>query len=182
MLPEILNCEDIRLRPFCFSDAPEFHSYINEPDMGLYLEGTRTELTEADAAEIIARHLLVDKELRQVWAITIDDNAVGTVSINFAKNHRVSEIGYSVKKTLWGQGIASRVIQTVVNAAFETYPQLQRIQANIHPDNEGSIQVAKFIGMKLEGTLRSYAFVRGEIADEAVYAIVREEWCDRRIT
>ena len=30
--------------------------------------------------------------------------------------------------------------------------------------------------MQHEGTLRSYALVRGEVADEAVYALVRDEW------
>lgn len=176
MLPDVLDGAGIVLRPFRFSDVSEFHSYINEPDMSLYLEGTRTSLSEADAAEIIARHLLLDKEQRQVWAVTVDDEVVGAVSINFAKAHRVSEIGYSIKKSLWGQGMASRATQAVVNAAFEAYPQLQRIQANIHPDNGGSIRVAKSVGMEFEGTLRSYAFVRGKAADEAVYAIVRQAW------
>ena len=64
----------------------------------------------------------------------------------------------------------------MVNAAFSSYPQLQRIQANIHPDNTGSIRVAASVGMIYEGTLRSYSFVNGSEADEAVYAIVRKEW------
>ena len=81
-----------------------------------------------------------------------------------------------MKKSLWGKGIASKAANTVVNAAFTSYPQLQRVQANIHPDNIGSIKVAESIGMKLEGVLRSYAIVHGITADEAIYAIIREEW------
>ena len=144
--------------------------------MGTFLEGERKSFSESDAEAVIARHLLVDKSERQVWAITLEDTSVGAVTINFAKQNRVSELGYSVKKSLWGQGIAREAALSVVNAAFEAYSQLQRIQANIHPDNEGSIRVALAIGMEYEGTLKSYAFVKGEVADEAIYAITRSLW------
>ena len=144
--------------------------------MGTFLEGDRKLFSKRDAEAVIARHLLADKSERQVWAITLEDTPVGAVSINFAKQNKVSELGYSVKKSLWGQGIAREAALSVVNASFEAYSQLQRIQANIHPGNEGSIRVALAIGMEYEGTLKSYAFVNGEVADEAIYAITRKLW------
>ncbi len=176
MLPDELIAEGIHLRPFRFSDVSAFRSVINDPEMGLYLEGEQRELTEDDVSEIIARHLLSDKSERQVWAVTIDDEVVGAVSIKFSKTNRVSEIGYSVKKDCWGKGIARRAASAVVAAAFEAHPDLQRVQANIHPENKGSIKVAASLGMTLEGVLRSYAFVRGEVADEAIYAVTRSAW------
>lgn len=176
LVPETLTTERLCLRPFRFSDVPAFHAYLSEPDMGTFLEGERSSFSESDAAAVIAKHLLADKSERQVWAITIEDIPIGAVTINFAKEHRVSELGYSVKKSLWGQGIAREAVLAVVNAAFEAYPQLQRIQANIHPDNEGSLRVAMAVGMQHEGTLKSYAFVNGKVADEAVYAIIRTLW------
>jgi len=101
---------------------------------------------------------------------------VGGISINFEKSHRIAQIGYSIKKDLWGKGLATEATSAVVDAAFEAYPDLQRIQANIHPQNHGSIRVVERIGMDYEGTLRSYAFVRDEVADEAIYAILRGKW------
>ena len=136
--------------------------------------------TEARAAEVVTLHMDVDREARNVWAITIDDVAVGSVSINFAKHHRVAEIGYSVKKALWGQGVTSEAVQAVVDEAFAALPDLQRIQANIHPDNAGSIGVARKVGMVYEGTLRAYAFVHGEVADEEIYAVLRAEHNSRK--
>ncbi|NOX52284.1 MAG: GNAT family N-acetyltransferase [Gammaproteobacteria bacterium] len=165
----------LKLRLFRFSDVPVVFEYIQEPDMGLFLDSSVSICTEADTAAIIARHILVDRTQRNVWAITIDDLPVGGISINFAKEHRVAEIGYSVKKALWGQGYASEATQAVIDAAFETCPDLRRVQANIHPQNEGSIRVAKRAGMVYEGTLRSYSYVRGEVADEDVYAILRND-------
>lgn len=175
MIPETLITERLRLRLFQFSDVPAFYAYASEPDMGTFSESERNSFSETDAEAVIARHLLADNSERQVWAITLEDTPVGAATINFAKQYRVSELGYSVKKPLWGQGIAREAALSVVNAAFETYSQLQRIQANIHIDNEGSIRVALAIGMQYEGTLKSYAFGKGEVAD-AIYATTRTLW------
>jgi [ribosomal protein S5]-alanine N-acetyltransferase len=180
MLAEEITTERLKLRPFRFSDVPEVHAYLQEPDMSRFLEGSAVPLTEAETAKIIARHILVDREHRNVWAITIQDIPVGGISVNFAKEHRIAEIGYSIKKAVWGMGFATEATSAVVHAAFERYPDLQRIQANIHPQNKGSIRVAESVGMDHEGTLRSYSLVGNEVADEAVYAILRSKWPMRR--
>ncbi len=129
MLPEEIATERLKLRPFGFSDVPEVFAYLREPDMGRFLEGSPLPPTEAETASIIARHILVDREHRNVWAITSGDIPVGGISINFAKEHRIAEIGYSVKKALWGQGYAGEATNAVIDAAFEACPDLQRIQA-----------------------------------------------------
>ena len=176
MLPEEIATPRLNLRPFNFRDVPAVFAYLQEPAMGLFLEGPSPPPTEEETAKIIARHMLVDRQQRNVWAITIDDLPVGGLSISFEKEHRIAEIGYSVKKTLWGQGYATEATKAVVDLAFEVCPDLQRIQANIHPQNEGSIRVAKRVGMEYEGTLRSYSYVRDGVADEDVYAILRNQW------
>lgn len=176
VLPGEIATARLRLRPFRFSDVGEVHDYLQDPDMGRYLEGRGSPPTEAETAAIIARHILADRALRCVWALTIADRPIGAISINLAKEGRIAEIGYSVKKPLWGQGYAGEATRAVVDVAFESLPDLQRMQANIHPDNEGSIRVARRAGMDYEGTLRAYSYVRGEVADEVVYAVVRTGW------
>lgn len=175
LLPTLIATNRLKLRPFQFSDVPEFFAYIQDPEMGLYLEGPDEPPTLEKTAQIVARHMLVDPTERVVWAMTIDDVVMGACTINFAKAHRIAEIGYSVRKSRWGQGYAREAVQAVIDVAFATYPALQRIQAGIHPHNEGSIRVAAHVGMVYEGTLRAYAWVRGELADEAIYAVLRGE-------
>ena len=116
---------------------------------------------------------LADKEHRNVWAITIDDLPVGAITINFAKERRIAETGYHIKKALWGHGCATEAAKAVVETAFATCTDLQGIQANIHPQNKGSIRVAERAGMEFEGTLRSYSYIAGNAADEAVYSVLR---------
>ncbi len=164
----------LKLRPYRFSDVPEMYAYLQETDGSRFLEGAGSPPTLRETEEIIARHILADNTHRHVWAITIDDLPIGAVTINFFKERRIAEIGYHIKKSLWNQGYASEAAAAVVDAAFETCPDLQRIQANIHPENAGSIHVAKRVGMAYEGTLRSYSYIAGQAADEAVYAVLRE--------
>ena len=173
MFPEEIATERLKLRPYRFSDVPAMYAYIQDHEASRFLEGSGSLLTEEETQAIVARHILVDKEQRNVWAITIDDLPVGAITINFSKQRRIAEIGYHTKKSLWGQGYASEAVGAVVNTAFDVCADLQRIQASIHPDNEGSIRVVKRVGMVYEGTLRSYAFIRGEPADEAIYAVLR---------
>jgi [ribosomal protein S5]-alanine N-acetyltransferase len=180
MLSEQIITARLTLRPFRFSDVPEMFNYLQEPEMGRFLEGDSTLPTEAEVEGYIARHILVDRTQRNVWAITMDDAPIGGISINFMKNQRIAEIGYSIKKPLWGRGLATEATRAVIDAAFETCADLQRIQANIHPQNTGSIRVVERVGMNYEGTLRAYAWVAGEVTDEAVYAILRTTWLAAR--
>ena len=174
MLPEEIVTARLTLRPYRFSDVAEMFAYLQEPDENRFLEGPSA-LTERDTEAIIARHILVDREHRHVWAITIDDRPMGAITINFSKAGRVAEIGYHIKKSLWGRGYASEAAKAIVDVAFEVCPDLQRIQANIHPDNLGSIRVAERAGMIYEGVLRAYAYIAGKPTDEAVYAVVRDQ-------
>lgn len=173
LLPDEIVTERLRLRPYRFSDVPEMYAYVQEPDGNRFLEGPGEPLTERETEAIIARHILVDREVRNVWAMTIADRPIGAITINFAKERRIAEIGYHVKKALWGQGYASEAAKAVVNTAFTTCRGLQRIQANIHPENIGSIRVAQRAGMEFEATLRSYSYVAGEVTDEVVYSMLR---------
>ena len=175
MLPQIIRAQRLILRPFRESDVQEVFQYLQDREMGRYLEGSTAPPTKGETAKIIARHIQVDWSQRGVWAMTINDLPVGGVSLNFLKAHRVAEIGYSVKKALWGQGFAFEAAGAVIAATLETHLELRRIQAGIHPSNRGSIRVAEKLGMEYEGTLRAYSDVRGEIADEAIYAFLRDD-------
>ena len=171
-----LQTARLMLRPYRFTDVPEMHDYLQVPAARNFLENADTTLTVQQIEAIIARHLLVDPRERCVWAITRDSRPMGAITINFEKQSRIAEIGYHISQRLWGQGYASEAANAVVNAAFTTRTQLQRIQAHIHPENTASIRVAERTGMRYEGTLRCYAYIAGEPADEAVYAVLRSDW------
>ncbi|KQQ84205.1 GNAT family N-acetyltransferase [Aureimonas sp. Leaf324] len=60
------------------------------------------------------------------------------------------EIGWRFKRDVWGKGFATEAAKPVLEYALETL-DLDRIVADIDPDNSGSIRVALKIGMADEG-------------------------------
>jgi RimJ/RimL family protein N-acetyltransferase len=59
--------------------------------------------------------------------------------------------------------------------------ETMRIQATTDTRNLGSQKVLEKTGFKREGTLRKYGFVRGELRDQYLYSILREEWKESQI-
>jgi len=64
----------------------------------------------------------------------------------------------------------------VVDAAFGTHVQLNRIGARADTRNVASHRVMQKIGMRNEGTLRQARVARGECIDEVHFSLLRPEW------
>lgn len=60
------------------------------------------------------------------------------------------EIGWRLNRLSWGKGYATEAAAPLVTYAFETFG-LNRIVADIDPDNIGSMRVAEKIGMQYIG-------------------------------
>lgn len=60
------------------------------------------------------------------------------------------EIGWRFNRDAWGKGFATEAARPVLEHALKTLA-LQRVVADIDPENLGSIQVAMKIGMREEG-------------------------------
>ncbi|MCP1315311.1 MULTISPECIES: GNAT family N-acetyltransferase [unclassified Halomonas] len=56
------------------------------------------------------------------------------------------EIGWRFKRSAWGKGYATEAAHPVLEHAFKTLG-LQRVVADIHAENSGSIRVAQKLGM-----------------------------------
>ncbi|SET35233.1 Protein N-acetyltransferase, RimJ/RimL family [Salinibacillus kushneri] len=61
-----------------------------------------------------------------------------------------TEIGWRLKRNHWGKGYATEAARIILQYAFDTI-ELDKIVADIHYLNRGSIRVAEKIGLKFEG-------------------------------
>jgi RimJ/RimL family protein N-acetyltransferase len=175
MLPEIIEGGRFRLRPFRLSDAEAVFSYASDEEYLRYLP-IPLPYRRSDADIFLANQVLLDRDINPSWAIEVDGTPVGGLNIRFFNQHRVSEIGYAIARSRWGQGIATDASRLVIGAAFESYPQLERVRARADARNVGSIRVLEKLGMKSEGIMRSDRMCRGELADEVLYGLLRSEW------
>lgn len=73
------------------------------------------------------------------WVLLIPDDAVGPDI----------EIGWRLNRHAWGKGYATEAARPLILHAFNTIG-IDRIIAEIHPDNAASIHVAQKIGLEAE--------------------------------
>ena len=55
-----------------------------------------------------------------------------------------------------------------------------RLEANIQPGNHASIALVQSLGFRLEGFSPAYLKIGGQWRDHARYAILAEEWLERK--
>ena len=88
-------------------------------------------------------------------------------------------LGYAVASQFANQGYMREGIELVVREAFATL-RLHRIEANIQPGNQASIALARGAGFAREGFSPRYLKIGGRWRDHERWAILAEDWRDRR--
>ena len=118
-----------------------------------------------------------------IFAIDIDEQAVGGIGIHPQEDiHRKNaELGYWLAEPFWGQGIISRAINQMIKFAFETY-EIDRIFARPFGTNIPSQRALEKNDFILEGKFEKVLIKDGELLDELIYAIRRDNWKNKTTT
>ena len=90
-------------------------------------------------------------------------------------DNAAAEVGYSLARNCWGQGIMTEALGAVLDYAFDVL-RLNRVEAIHETDNPASGAVMRKCGMKYEGQMRQKLYNKGRYVDVEMYAILR---CDR---
>jgi hypothetical protein len=106
MLPDLLETARLRLRPFRLRDVDDVLVYATDPEWACYLPVPQP-YTQADAEKFIAGQVLLDREVHPTWAITHAGAVIGGINLRFHFDHHVGEMGYSIARSYWGQGLAT---------------------------------------------------------------------------
>ncbi|MCE2440159.1 MAG: GNAT family N-acetyltransferase [Candidatus Latescibacteria bacterium] len=180
MLPEVIETERLKLRPYRLEDVEDVLSYASDPEWARYLGPVPQPYTRADAEGFLANQLSQDRTKRASWAIEYAGSAVGGVNIGFDLENRVGTIGYSVARRFWGNGLATEAAGAVIETSFAAFPDLNRIQATTDEQNAGSVRVLEKLGMVREGVLRQDQYLRGRFRNTVWCGLLRCEWEARR--
>lgn len=176
ILPDVIKTDRLVLRPFQLEDVGDVFAYAQDPRWSRYLRILPRPYEREHAEQFIARQLLLDRIIHPSWAITLERPVIGGVNLRFNFEHRSAEIGYSVARNHWKKGVCTEAARAVIDAAFRTHEDLNRVYARADADNAGSQRVMEKIGMVKEGVLRLSRVERGEAFDEAWFSILRQEW------
>jgi ribosomal-protein-alanine N-acetyltransferase len=116
------------------------------------------------------------------WGIQIKGQSTlaGTCGL-FAWNRawRKCTLGYELNPVCRGQGYMHEALRACLAWGFETM-QLNRIEAQVHPDNAPSLRSIERLGFQREGLLRQLGFWNGQFHDMYQYALLRSECSERQ--
>ena len=141
----------LRLRPFREDDVEELYGILGDADTMRYYPAPFTwEETESWVRNNLERTL---RDGSGLWAI--EDRATGEFLGDCGLVHQLVdgtdevEVGWHVKRSRWGQGIAPEAGAVCRDRAFGEFG-LERIISLIRPENVQSRRVAEKIGMSVE--------------------------------
>lgn len=91
------------------------------------------------------------------------------------RNWRKCTIGYELSREVEGQGYMSEALRAVIAWGWSEM-SLNRIEAQVHPDNLSSITLLERLGFVREGRLRQVGFWGGSFHDMYQYALLKQDW------
>ena len=175
-LPDVIETERLVLRPFELGDVQDVYAYAQDEEWSRFLRALPRPYELDDAERFIARQILLDRVARPAWAAVVEGRVIGGIGVRFDFEHRLAELGYSIARAEWGNGYCTEAARAVVDAAFRTRADLNRIHARADVQNTASQRVMEKVGMTKEGVHRLSRVERGEAFSEVWFSILREEW------
>lgn len=133
-------------------------------------------LAEAEAWATSQQRLFEQGEAYEFVIIDGEDRFLGGCGLNrINPTDRVANLGYWVRNTAVGRGVATRAVRLLADFAFSE-TELERLEIVCAVGNEASRRVAEKAGAVREGVLRGRIYLHGVPRDAVIYSILRFEW------
>jgi RimJ/RimL family protein N-acetyltransferase len=170
-----LTDEDLLLRPFRLEDAHRLYSAVRESvrELKPWMSWATEEYSEQSA-----RHYLTIARARWEehtfygFAITRAGDLLGACTLSSIHSiYHFCNLGYWVRTSCHGQGIAGRAAKLAARFAFE-HLGLIRVEIVIAAGNQASIRVAEKIEAHDEGILLNRIVVGKSIYHAHMYSLV----------
>ena len=178
-----IESERLRIRRFKDSDLTPFIAYRNDSKVARYQswdsldeQEARAFIREAGSAQLgvpgewfgFAIELRETGDLIGECALMVDEE----------EPYR-AEIGFTLAREYQGKGFASEAVSVLLDCAFGTLG-LHRAVAIADCRNAPSWALLERVGMRREGHFLENVWFKGEWADEYLYAILKDEWLQKR--
>lgn len=164
----------VTLRHLERSDAPAWYAYLADP---VVVEHTSWDVRSID--DLLPHfddYASAQPSSSMRLAVVLRDGGrlVGTIGLNaISPQHRTAEIAYDLAPAAWGQGVATAIVNAVVDWGFQRLGLL-RIQATVLESNARSIRVLERCAFEREAYLRCYRQIRGRSGNFWLYARIAD--------
>lgn len=162
--------ELISLRPLREADADAVFKWTGDPQVAASL------FWDAHPSVEFTRVFLREMSGQHPWFMAICQRniPVGAITLDRGSGRAVcrAELGYVLRRDLWGQGIATQAVTLALTQGFRDL-SIDRIEAFVDPKNLASIRVLQKSGLQQEAILRKYVIHRGCLRDRIVFSKLR---------
>ena len=178
-----IETDRLTLRRYCATDYDDLLKLQSNPDVTrflLYDPKTPEQVKESLAGRLADVPMDTDGQALTVAVILRETGQhVGEVTL-FVQNaeQRGGEIGFVFHPEFHGRGFAAEASIELLRIGFEDYG-MHRIIGRLDASNTSSANLLKRLGMRHEATFVKNEFLKGRWTDEAVFAMLAEEW-DKR--
>ncbi len=173
-----LATERLDLRPLVLADAPALFDIFSDPEVQRYGASPPW----ADLSVAVAT---IERDIRsaadgECFRLGLfrrsDDRLLGTCTLFHIDDQcRRAEVGYALAVSAWGQGYATEAIKALLAHGFGEM-KLNRIEADIDPQNAASARALERQGFSREGLLRERWIVGGKKSDSAMYGLLAADF------
>ena len=110
------------------------------------------------------------------FAIEYQGEFVGQLNVSNILHGSVSGafIGYWISPKFAGRGITPIAVALAIDYMFNVVG-LHRIEIDIRPENKASLRIAQKLGLRFEGTKKSFIHINNAWRDHSVFAITHDE-------
>jgi len=174
--------DDVRIRPYAADDAAALYMAARESvaEVFAWLPWCHAEYSIEEANEWTAsRPRLFAEGVEYSFAIVdASGRMIGGCGLNqINRLHRFANLGYWVRTSQMGHGVAPSAIRALARFAFE-HTDLIRLEIVCALGNERSQRAASKAGATREGVLNDRLLVHGRPHDAVMYSIVRSTWAN----
>ncbi|MGM0137777.1 ribosomal-protein-alanine N-acetyltransferase [Enterococcus sp. DIV0755b] len=172
----ILETTRLRLRPVQISDAQDMYEYASDEETTRFvflqhrsLEDSKFAIANYFMAEPLGKYAIEEKKSGKM---------IGTIDLRVESNYGRGELGYTLNKAYWGQGLMPEAAFALLVLGFDQM-KLVSIGAYHNLENGKSGRVMEKIGMKKITEIKSSRLWKGQLIDEAFYMITASDWRKR---
>ena len=167
----------LTLRPARMADARDMYEYSCDPEVARHVlwDAHRSIHQTRQYLRYLIRQYRMAAPCTFVIELTAEHKVIGTIGFMWVNtDHRSAEVGYSLARDCWNQGLMTEALKAVLHFAFETLA-LNRVEAQHEIDNPASGRVMEKAGMRFEGVLRERIYNKGRFVDVRLYAALRSD-------
>ena len=150
-------------------DVDDLHQVFSSPEAMRWWSTTPHETVEK-TAEWLDGMITADPELSDDFVIEAQGRVIGKAGF-----WRLPEIGYILHPDYWGQGLATEALTAVIDHILATRT-VERVTADVDPDNAASIRLLRRLGFEQTGAASRTWRVGGVWMDSLYFGLDRDRW------